>query len=415
MSDIQIADVSVRRLSGPRDHLPGGGSGEISKLIVRVEADDGTYGLGEAEDFFGVVEAIQYVDNVLEGRDPMAIRPHVSEVVFGTLPPHTEQQQRRIADSPEGFRPIASTSPTATPYGPIVWGVAGVEMALCDLVGKTLGTPVYNLLGGQYRDEARIYLDRSAPEMKDDLDAWREMARESVAEEFDFLKFDIDYTAPDHTTDPWNRSLSSAQRSRIVERIGAVREEVGPDVELAVDCHWQYNEGDALRLARDLSEFDLMWFEDPAPVTDPGTYARVSRETDVPVCAGEMLTPAQFRQYLDMDACDIVHPDVLFTGGLHATHRIAELAEMHRVPMAMHGNGGCLATIAAAHVAAASRNFLGIEYHHVETDWLAEYVERKRAPLFENGAVPLTDAPGLGVELDRSVCEQYLEPGQTLF
>jgi galactonate dehydratase len=411
---MEIADVSTTRLEGPREHVPGGGSGTISKLLVRVEADDGTSGLGEAEDFLGVRDAIDYVGSVLEGRDPMAIQPHVSEMIIGTTPPHTPDQQRLVANPPDGIMPTPATSHTAVPYGSIVWGVSGVEMALCDLVGKALGTPVYTLLGGKYRDEARIYLDRSAPDVKDDLGAWRTMAHESVAAGFDFLKFDIDYTAPDYTDDPWNSSLSTEQLNRIVERIGAVRKEIGPDIELAVDCHWQLNETDALRLARNLGEFDLLWFEDPAPVTDPEVYARVSRETDVPVCAGEMLTAPQFRDYLDRGACDIVHPDVLFTGGLHQTRRIAELAELHRVPMAMHGNGGCLATIAAAHVAAASRNFLGIEYHHVETEWLGEFVSRDGLPLFHEGAVPLTDTPGLGVELDREVCEANLAPDETL-
>jgi galactonate dehydratase len=411
---MEIADVSTTRLEGPRAHVPGGGSGTISKLLVRVEADDGTYGLGEAEDFLGVRDAIDYVGKVLDGRDPMAIQPHVSEMIFGTNPPHTPEQRRLVADPPEGIMPTPATSRTAVSLGPVVWGVSGVEMALCDLVGKALGTPVYNLLGGKFRDAARIYLDRSAPEDKEDPDAWRTMARESVEAGFDFLKFDVDYTAPDYTDDPWNRSLSTAQLNRIVERLSAVREEIGPDRELAVDCHWQLNETDALRLARALGDLDLLWFEDPAPVTEPEVYARVSRETDVPVCAGEMLTAPQFREYLDRGACDVVHPDVLFAGGLHETRRIADLAELHRVPMAMHGNGGCLATVAAAHVAVASRNFLGLEYHHVETEWLGEFVSRDGLPLFRDGVVPLTDAPGLGVELDREVCEANLAPGETL-
>lgn len=411
---MHITDISSMRLEGPREHVPGGGSGTISKLIVRVEADDGTYGIGEAEDFIGVNDAIDYIAGVLAGRDPRAIQPHVSEIVFGTLPPHTPDQQALIADPPEGLSVTPATSPTATPYGPVVWAMSGVEMALCDLVGKALGTPVYNLLGGQYRDAVRVYLDRSAPEVKDDLEAWRTMAQESIEEDFDFLKFDIDYAVPDLTEDPWNRSLTSAQINGIVDRLGAVRKTVGPDVEIAVDCHWQYTVTDAIRLAKALAPLDLFWFEDPAPVTDPEPYRRISQETDIPVCAGEMFTPAQFRLFIDQEACDIVHPDVLFTGGLHATRRIAEYAELHRIPMAMHGNGGCLATIAAAHVAAAARNFIGLEYHHVETQWLAEYVHRDGLPLFREGTVPLEDEPGLGVELDHEVCEAHLADGQTL-
>jgi L-alanine-DL-glutamate epimerase-like enolase superfamily enzyme len=289
-------------------------------------------------------------------------------------------------------------------------------MALCDLVGKALDAPAYTLLGGAYRDEARVYLDRSAPEATDDLDAWRRMAEETVAGGFDFLKFDVDYAAPSHAGDPWNRSLSTAEINRIVERIDVVREAIGPDVELAVDCHWQYNATDAVRLAKALEPYDLRWFEDPCTETDLATLRTIRERTDVPLCVGEMLTIDQFKEVINGGACDVAHPDVLFAGGLHGTKRVADYAEANRVPVAFHGNGACLATVAAAHVGAASRNFLGLEYHHAETDWLGAFVSRDDGqPLFDDGHVPLTDAPGLGVELDAEVCGERYADGEQLF
>ena len=121
-----------------------------------------------------------------------------------------------------------------------------------------------------------------------------------------------------------------------------------------------------------------------------------------------MFIAEQFRLFIDHGAIDILHPDVLFCGGMHELRRIADYADLHRLPLAMHGNGGALATIAAAHVAAASRNFLGLEYHFIETPWISQYVRRvgaaAGAPLFEDGHVVLSDAPGLGVELDEQVC-----------
>jgi gluconate/galactonate dehydratase len=128
---------------------------------------------------------------------------------------------------------------------------------------------------------------------------------------------------------------------------------------------------------------------------------------------GEMFLAEQFRTFIDRGACDILHPDVLFCGGMHQMHRIAVYGELHDLPVAMHGNGGALATIAAAHVAAASQNFLGLEYHYIETPWIGEFVERD-GPLFKDGHVLLTDAPGLGVRLNRKVCQKYLAPGQEL-
>lgn len=106
-------------------------------------------------------------------------------------------------------------------------------------------------------------------------------------------------------------------------------------------------------------------------------------------------------------------PDVLFCNGLHEARKIADLAELNHIPMAMHGNGGALATIAPARVGAASRNFLGLEYHFIETPWIAQYVERD-VPLFKNGHVPLTDAPGLGVRLNEKVCRKYPAKGEKL-
>ena len=121
-------------------------------LLVRIDTDAGVYGLGEAGNFFGDRQAIAYAREWLIGRDPLAIRPFVRAMLSGGLPPYEPQM-----------------SPTATVDGPAAWAVSGVEMALCDLAGKILGTPVYNLLGGAFRDRIRVYLDRSGVADPSDL------------------------------------------------------------------------------------------------------------------------------------------------------------------------------------------------------------------------------------------------------
>lgn len=397
---MKVTGVRSTRLVGPRPHSLGGEEGRFSTILIRVDSDEGVYGLGEAEDFFGVREAIAYLGTVLVGRDPLAIRPFLSEMLYGTLPPHP----------PAGGQ---ICSPTATPTGPIIWGLSGVEMALCDLAGKLLNTPAYNLLGGAYRDRVRIYLDRSSPHAVEDLDAWKRMAAATIDEGFRHLKFDIDFTAPDQTEDVWNRSIPARQMNRIVERISAVRDTVGPDVELCVDGHMHYNVPDAIRLANELAPLRLLWFEDPTPITSPESCASVRAKSPIPICVGEMFIAEQVRLFIDQGACDIIHPDILFCGGLHELRKIADYAELHHIPVAMHGNGGALATIAAAHVAASSRTFLGLEYHFIEAQWVGEFVQREGVPLFADGYLPLTDAPGLGVELDVTVCERYLAPGES--
>jgi L-alanine-DL-glutamate epimerase-like enolase superfamily enzyme len=154
----------------------------IAKVVVRVDTDSGLYGLGEVDDFFGVQQAIAYFKQYLMGRDPMEIVPIVSENLYGSLPPHGSNARHGVMEG--NIRAIPSSSPTATPTGPVVWAASGVEMALCDLVGKAWKTPVYNLLGGKFRDRVRVYLDRSSPENIQDLDAWRAMASAAAADGF---------------------------------------------------------------------------------------------------------------------------------------------------------------------------------------------------------------------------------------
>lgn len=409
---MKITDIRTLRLMGPRHHDVGGGQSKIAKLIVRVDTDAGLFGLGEADDFLGVREGIAYLRDYFMGRDPMQVNAIVSEALYGTLPPHPSA-------SPSGLMPggrvaINMCSPTATVWGPAVWATSGVAMALCDLIGKVLKVPAYALLGGKFRDSARVYLDRSSPADITDLAAWESLAAETLELGFGQMKFDIDFMAAECTGDVWNRSLSLAQINRMVERIGRVRETVGADFELCVDCHMQYNVPDAVRLAKALAPFNLLWLEDPTPIINPDSCRRVRELGGAPVCVGEMFVIEQFRLFTDAGACDVLHPDILFCGGPHELKRIADHAELHHLPVAFHGNGGALATVAAAHVAVACRNFLGLEYHFIESPWIGDYV-RRDVPLFREGRVEVPDAPGFGVELDREVCARHLAPGESLF
>lgn len=406
---MKITDITWLRLFGPLVHGQGGpGDGRIAKVIVRVDTDAGLYGLGEVDDFAGVYDALRYMKHYFQGRDPLAINPIVSELLYGSLPPHPSSAKHGLMQ--DTLIACPSSSPTATAIGPVVWAASGVEMALCDLAGKALRTPVYNLLGGAFRDRVRVYLDRSCPDDVRDLAAWKRLAKDSLTGGFTFLKFDIDYTASDRTPDVWNRSLSTEQINRTVERLAAVREVLGPDVELSVDCHRQYNVPDAVRLAQALEPFQLMWLEDPTPTANPDSCARVREKSPIPICVGEMFIAEEFRTFIDRGACDILHPDVLFCGGLHELRKIADYGELNHLPLAIHGNGGAIAAIAAAHAAAASRNFLGLEYHFIDTAWIGEFVVRD-VPLFRDGHLELTDAPGLGIELNRPLCRNYRVAG----
>ena len=409
---MKITDIQMMRLWGPRNHGVGGGSAKVAKVIVRVDTDAGIYGLGEADDFMGVRQGIAYMREYFRGRDAFATNAIISEMLYGTVAPYSDGTIRGVM--PNNIIACSMCSPTATPWGPVVWAASGVEIALCDLIGKALKTPAYNLLGGQFRNQARVYLDRSSPDDITDLSAWEKMAAETAALGFTQMKFDIDFMATECVTDVWTRSLSLKQINRIVERLDVVRKAAGPDFEICVDCHMQYNVPDAIRVANALGHLNLLWLEDPTPITNPDSCAQVREKSPVPICIGEMFIAEQFRLFVDHHACDILHPDVLFCGGMRELQRIAQYAELNHLPIAFHSNGGAIATIAAANVGATCRNFLGVEYHFIETLWIGEYVHRD-VPLFRDGQVVLSDAPGLGIELNREVCAQHLAPGESLF
>jgi len=289
-----------------------------------------------------------------------------------------------------------------------------VEIALTDLIGKMLKTPAYNLLGGRFRPAAQVYLDRSSPDNITDVGAWEKMAAETASLGFSQMKFDIDFMATECVGDVWNRTINLKQINRVVERLEAVRRGAGPDFEICADCHMQYNVPDAIRVANALEHLNLLWLEDPTPHINPDSCAQVRSRTTVPICIGEMFNVEQFRLFIDAGACDILHPDIIFCGGMREMQRISQLADVHHMPVAYHGNGGAIATIAAANVGATCRNFLGVEYHFIETDWIGEIV-RRDVPLFRDGQVPLSDAPGLGIELNSDVCAKHLAPGESLF
>jgi galactonate dehydratase len=390
------------RLRGPDPHGIGGSAREVEFLYVRVDTDSGLFGIGEAPSFPGVEEVIRSWRPWLVGRDPLGVRPLARALLYGALP---------VA----GDLPAPSImSRTATQAGPPAWGLSGVEMALCDLAGKALGQPVSTLLGGAFRDRVRVYLDRSGVASPDDLGAWTRLAERTVADGFDFLKFDLEQVAPELTADPWNRSLGTGQIECVVERLGAARDAAGWNVEIALDGHMCFDVDSAIRVAQRLEPLRLRWLEDPIPITSADSLADVRRGSGVPICAGEMFTAEQFRQFAEAGAIDVGHPDLLFAGGLHETRRVADLLDLFNLPFALHNNGSALNTIAAAHVAAASPNALGLEYHFFDASWVGQIARRER-PLFESGGVVLDDARGFGAEFDADVCRRHLAPNSALF
>lgn len=292
--------------------------------------------------------------------------------------------------------------------------LTGIEIALWDLAGRAVGLPVYALLGGKFRDSVRLYADCHAG--GDDSPAANAAKAREVAEMgFDALKFDLDDLQSPAKKDVFNHTVSRRELDAMVEKVAAVREALGPHIDLAMDLHGRYDASSGARIAQALEPYDLMWLEEPVPPENVDAMREVKNATRTPICAGENLFLRWgFRDLLEKQAVDIIMPDLPKCCGLSEGKKIASMAEVYYIPMAPHNVCGPLGTVASAHCCASVPNFLVLEWHWLERPHWHELVLAD-PPLIQNGAITLTDRPGLGVELNMEAAERYLKPGTRLF
>ena len=379
-------------------------------VIVQVRTDSGLRGLGETWYTPGVLEALQQLKPLVVGEDPHNIEMLSTKLLYG------KQEAKTTAMDWDACVARYGLAGGAVVEGPTTMAASGVEIALFDLIGKALGTPTYNLLGGRFRSWIRMYADLHLPESDDDpVRASIEAAQEAIAEGFDAVKVDLDLAFPELHRDPWNRSLSGAEVERSYELVSALVGAVGPGVYVALDCHWQFSPQDALRLARKLEELHPFWLEDPIPLGNPTAMASIAQSSSVPICTGEYSPTAErLYPYLEQRACHVIHPDVCYAGVLE-TKKMAALAAIQVIPCALHNSGGPIATVASAHVAAATRNFLTLENHNQGVPWWKELVDWNGVEV-SGGHVDLSNAgPGLGVALNHDACKRYVEDHEVLF
>ena len=367
--------------------------GNFPWTIVRVGADDGTVGIGECYPSPGVHEIItDYLRPVLIGETPLDV-----ERLYNLM--------------------RASLSGRGSQEGVGTVAISGVEIALWDLAGKLLGQPVWQLLGGKMREEVMIYADchageamvESAEEGQEaktyEPEAYAAAAQMAVNEGFDLVKFDLDV--------PSGRELNRKSRHfdlpeiehkrQIVE---AVTDEVGSNAEVGVDLHWNFNPETAERLCRALEPYDLAYVEDPLPPENIDALRELKRRVDVTLLTGENLYGRYgFRDLIEKQAVDFLAPDVPKTGGIAETKKIADMAEAYYQTLIPHNIGSPVATVATAHVGATVPNFYGLEYHAREVPWWEDLVVGD--DLIQEGTMTVPDEPGLGIELDWDVVEEY--------
>ena len=342
-------------------------------VLVKVVTDDGIVGIGEAYHGAGVHQIVV---------DERLLRP-----LAGQDPRHVDRLFRDM---------MRSMSASGFYQGAVMSAISGIEMALWDITGQALGVPIWQLLGGKFRDSIRLYNDCHAGE-DETPQAYAATAREVEARGFDALKFDID-PLPSRR-DPYNRCISNDDIAHYVEVVTAAREALQPNTDLAIDAHWRYAPVDILKIARAFEDLNLLWLEDPIPPENVEAMAEVKRATRTPICTGEnFYTRFGFRELIQSQAADIVSPDLAKAGGLLEGRRIADLADMYYVPLAPHNICGPIGTVASCHVCAAVPNFLALEFHHLDNEvWSGLTVERD---LIRDGQIAVPDEPGLGVRVD---------------
>jgi galactonate dehydratase len=351
------------------------GSGWRNLILLRLETDEpGLYGIGEATVQWGDEGMLGYLAS-LEKR-----------YLLGQDPRDIESLWERVYRNEYWRRDFFVCS-----------ALGGVEMACWDILGKSLGVPVWRLLGGKCRDVIPAYAN-----------GWYQVERtpEAIARRAEAV-IGMGYRAL--KIDPFGAGsyeMSESEKQRSVEIIAAVRAAIGPDAELFIEMHGRFAAHTAVDLCRRLAPYRPGWFEEPVPPENMHALADVRRAVaplGIPVAAGERL----FTRYLFLDvfrerAVDIIQPDVCHAGGLAETRKIAAMAEAHYMPVAPHNACSPVGTMASIHLAVATPNFKIQEtFDDMVEPWVRDAVIDR--PQIQDGCFPLPKKPGLGVDLDEAV------------
>jgi galactonate dehydratase len=284
--------------------------------------------------------------------------------------------------------------------------ISGIEQALWDIRGKALGVPVYQLLGGRVRDRVRMYTHLGGGDMKADYETQTAadpapmvaLAQEVVAR---------GYTAVKVLLTPPTETLSTGAELRLAEVfMRALREGLGEDVEIMVDCHGRHFPANAIEFCRVLAPYRPYFIEEPVPPENVDAMVEVRRASHVPIATGErILTRFGFRPLLEQQACHVIQPDLCHCGGLWEAKKIAAMAEAYYVGVAPHNPLGPVANAAALHFALSTPNFLIQEDMLADVPWRWEVVRHELKT--ENGYWLPCEAPGLGVEVDEAAAAKF--------
>ncbi|HAE32422.1 MAG TPA: mandelate racemase/muconate lactonizing enzyme family protein [Dehalococcoidia bacterium] len=364
------------KISDIRYHLVNPGKGK-NLCFVRIDTDEGIHGWGEcytqADRDIQVTTHIDKLKRYLVGRDPTNIK-HFIQIVF---------------DDFAGRRGAMD-----------LWcAVSGLEQAMWDITGKVCGVPIHKLLGGPVRERIRVYANGWGGGGWDS-GIIAERASEVVEQGFTALKFDP-------IPGPWRTFVDKRVENQTVENVRAVRQAVGQDVDILVEMHRRLAPMHAIKIARQIEEYEPFWYEEPVLAENIDALAAAKREIRIPVVTGEELyTKFEFREVFEKQAADIINPDVCNVGGILELKEIGAMAEPYFVAVSPHNyNSTALGLAATIQVSATMPNFLITEYFLN----LEDFGKDITVDPFEvnNGYIELPETPGLGIEIDESSLAKY--------
>ncbi len=393
-SALKITDLRVATVVKP---------GPSPCPLIRIDTNQGVYGLGEVRDGASSTYALFLKSRIL-GENPLQID--------------------------KLFRKIKQFGGPARQAG----GVCAIEMALWDIAGKVYGAPVYAMLGGKHRDKIRLYADTT--ESKDPKVYAQRMKERKEVMGLTWLKMDLgvemvadkpgtitqasgltewEMTSVPHTL--LGVEVTDKGVALLEEYVAAIREAVGMEIPLAMDHLGHVGIHSILRLAKAYEKYNLAWIEDVIPWQYTDLLKRITDESPLPILTGEdIYLKEPFEVLCEKGAVDKIQPDLASAGGILETHKIGDMAWDHGVPMALHFAGTPICCMANVHCAAATLNFLALEHHSLDVPWWSSLVEEgAKKPIVESGWIAVPDRPGLGVTLNEDVVRQHLMPGTGYF
>jgi galactonate dehydratase len=373
-SDLQITSVTSAFLRGG------------SRLFVKIETNQGITGYGEGVDAVsGTYQLVQNMGRRLVRRNPLDVHRLFEDIRRGGV-----------------FGGAQS--------GVYVAVLSAIETALWDVAGKALNVPVYQLLGGKFRDRVRVYMDTALYQSRNPSpEQFGEAALEAVNMGMTGVKFDLDQAGDPSKYDQYNWTASQGELQRMVDQVAAAREAVGPNIDICCDMHGRYDLPTGKKVAELMEPYNLMWLEEPVPAENIDALKQINDSSSTPICAGENLYLGYaFRRALEIGAVDIIMPDLQKAGGLGEGQRIANFANLYDVPFAPHMVASSLGAMAASHVCASVPNFMILEwqiYYHREDMW-SEIVDHE-GPMVVDGFIPLSEKPGIGVGINEEGLRRY--------